>query len=93
MQCADAFAKLRAGHARLRVRYSTPIRERVWFTTRGQLPAALYGFYVERASVLGCGRIESISRQSPDVVWGNHTALETQTRELGPAKELSIWLG
>jgi Fe-S-cluster containining protein len=52
-----------------------------------------YGFYVERREVLGCSLIESVSRQSPDVVWGNHPALEEKVRELGPAAELSVWLG
>jgi len=50
------------------------------------------GFYAERADVLGCNRIESISQQSPDVIWGNHAALEERMRELGSAKELSMWL-
>lgn len=50
-----------------------------------------YGFYVERQWVLGCGRIEAIGQQSPEVVWGNHTALEEDLRELGPVRALSDW--
>jgi Fe-S-cluster containining protein len=52
-----------------------------------------YGFYAERQDVLGCDRIESIGRQSPDVVWGNHAALEERLRVLGPAAEIAHWLG
>jgi Fe-S-cluster containining protein len=51
-----------------------------------------YGFYAERESVLGCRRIESIATQSPDVIWGNHAALEERLRSLGPAAPLSDWL-
>jgi Fe-S-cluster containining protein len=51
-----------------------------------------YGFYVERFGVLGCSRIEAIDRRSPEVVWGNHAALEERLRSLGPAAELSEWL-
>jgi Fe-S-cluster containining protein len=50
-----------------------------------------YGFYVERENVLGCSRIESIAAQTPDVIWGNHTALEERLRSLGPAAELYCW--
>ncbi|HUI78749.1 MAG TPA: YkgJ family cysteine cluster protein [Bryobacteraceae bacterium] len=52
-----------------------------------------YGFYRERHDVLGCSRIESIAQESPDVVWGNHTAVEDRLRALGPADELRVWLG
>ncbi len=52
-----------------------------------------YGFYAEREEVLGCHRIELLSRQSPDVVWGNHAALEDRLVQLGPGAELSTWLG
>jgi Fe-S-cluster containining protein len=52
----------------------------------------VYGFYAERGDVLGCGRIESLARESPDVVWGNHATLEERIGELGAAAELSIWL-
>jgi Fe-S-cluster containining protein len=52
-----------------------------------------YGFYAERQFVLGCSRIESIAEESPDVVWGNHAALEEELRLLGPAAELYEWLG
>jgi len=51
-----------------------------------------YGFYAEREFVLGCSRIESVSRQASDVVWGNHTALEQRMDGLGEAAELSQWL-
>jgi Fe-S-cluster containining protein len=51
-----------------------------------------YGFYAEREFVLGCDRIESVSRQSPDVIWGNHVTLEARIEELGPAAELFIWM-
>ncbi len=51
-----------------------------------------YGFYAEREAVLGCSRIEATGEQSPDIVWGNHAALEERLRLLGPAAELSAWL-
>jgi Fe-S-cluster containining protein len=51
-----------------------------------------YGFYAERSEVLGCHRIESLAKQSPEVIWGNHTAVESDLRKLGTAKELSVWL-
>jgi Fe-S-cluster containining protein len=51
-----------------------------------------YGFSMERGEVLGCGRIEAISRESSGVVWGNHEAVEEQLRRLGPAEELAAWL-
>ena len=51
-----------------------------------------YGFYAERGKVLGCSRIESLSRESPDIIWGNHAALEQEVDLLGPAAELSVWL-
>lgn len=60
------------------------------------LACRAYGFYAEREMVLGCGRIELLSRDEPglirgNVVWGNHTALEERMRELGPSRELSAW--
>jgi len=51
-----------------------------------------YGFYAERGDVLGCHRIEILASESPDVVWGNHTALDERLQALGPARELSGWL-
>uniref|UniRef100_Q01R44 YkgJ family cysteine cluster protein n=1 Tax=Solibacter usitatus (strain Ellin6076) TaxID=234267 RepID=Q01R44_SOLUE len=51
-----------------------------------------YGFYAERREVLGCSRIESVSQESPNVVWGNHAALEARMDQLGPAAELFVWL-
>jgi Fe-S-cluster containining protein len=52
-----------------------------------------YGFYAEREFVLGCSRIEEMSRQRPNVVWGNHAALEEELRALGPDAPLWEWLG
>ena len=52
-----------------------------------------YGFYAEREFVLGCFRIEAIAEETPDVIWGNHSALEQDLRELGPATPLHEWLG
>jgi uncharacterized protein len=51
-----------------------------------------YGFYAERQYVLGCSRIESIAAQSPNVVWGNHAALDERLRALGPSATLADWL-
>ena len=51
-----------------------------------------YGFYAERQYVLGCSRIESIGQESPDVVWGNHSALEENLRLLGADATLAEWL-
>jgi Fe-S-cluster containining protein len=57
-------------------------------------PAACraYGFYVERGLVLGCGRIEAIARERPDVLWGNHAALEDRLRLLGETATLAEWM-
>ncbi len=51
-----------------------------------------YGFYAERGDVLGCGRIEALAEQTPDVIWGNHAALAGRLKELGETRELSKWL-
>lgn len=51
-----------------------------------------YGFYAERRDVLGCSRIESVARESADIVWGNHAALEERLQRLGPSAELCAWL-
>lgn len=51
-----------------------------------------YGFYAQRREVLGCHRIEAIAEQATAVIWGNHTSLENELAELGPAKEFSAWL-
>jgi uncharacterized protein len=51
-----------------------------------------YGFYAERGDVLGCFRIEALSKESTEVVWGNHDAVEADLREIGPARPLSVWL-
>ena len=42
--------------------------------------------------MLGCGRIEEMSRQCPDAVWGNHAAVEDALRSLGPGAPLWEWL-
>jgi uncharacterized protein len=52
-----------------------------------------YGFYAERAFVLGCARIESMSEALPDVIWGNHNALQERLHRLGPASDFAEWLG
>jgi Fe-S-cluster containining protein len=52
-----------------------------------------YGFYAERESVLGCFRIRAIADEFPNVVWGNHAALEGELRTLGEAVELSVHIG
>jgi len=51
-----------------------------------------YGFYAERGDVLGCSRIEALARESTDIVWGNHPALEDRLQRLGPGAELFVWL-
>ena len=51
-----------------------------------------YGFYAERDRVLGCGRIGAIAGTRPDVLWGNHAALEERLGALGEAKEIHEWL-
>ncbi|HVV47965.1 MAG TPA: YkgJ family cysteine cluster protein [Bryobacteraceae bacterium] len=51
-----------------------------------------YGFYAERDKVLGCHRIETLARESQDVIWGNHESLEERLAHLGPARELFEWL-
>jgi uncharacterized protein len=56
------------------------------------LACRAYGFYAERRQVLGCRRIESLTRESLDVVWGNHAVLEQRMQRLGPAAELFVWL-
>jgi Fe-S-cluster containining protein len=51
-----------------------------------------YGFYVERADVLGCSRIEAIADSNAPVVWGNHVALNERLSAMGSASELHVWL-
>ena len=51
-----------------------------------------YGFSAEREGVLGCGRIETLAEQLPDVVWGNQAAIEDRLRLLGPGRSLAEWL-
>jgi uncharacterized protein len=58
-------------------------------------PAACraYGFYADRQHVLGCFRIETLAENTPDVIWGNHGALEARlARELGESAPLPSWL-
>jgi Fe-S-cluster containining protein len=50
-----------------------------------------YGFYAERELVLGCERIKRMGRELPNVVWGNHTALEEELRGLGEQATLAEW--
>jgi Fe-S-cluster containining protein len=50
-----------------------------------------YGFYAERGAVLGCGRIERLADERPDVLWGNHSALEEELRGLGEEATLCEW--
>jgi Fe-S-cluster containining protein len=51
-----------------------------------------YGFYVERESVLGCHRIESIAEEAPGIIWGNGTALQDKLQAFGAPAELHRWL-
>lgn len=51
-----------------------------------------YGFYVERENVLGCHRIAALAATAPDVIWGNHAAVDHQLRDLGVSAKLSTWL-
>ena len=51
-----------------------------------------YGFYADRGKVLGCWRIEGMAEAAPEVIWGNHGALEDKLSELGEARGLSAWL-
>jgi Fe-S-cluster containining protein len=51
-----------------------------------------YAFYAERQFVLGCHRIEAIAAGQPDVIWGNHAAIEQQLDSLGPRATLAEWL-
>ena len=51
-----------------------------------------YGFYVERDRVLGCERIEAVAAEAPDVIWGNHEAVESDLRDLGEVAPLYEWL-
>jgi Fe-S-cluster containining protein len=48
-----------------------------------------YGFYAERGDVLGCGRIETVARETSEIIWGNHAALMTRLEELGNASRFS----
>ena len=46
----------------------------------------------EMSLALGCSRIESIGQELPDIVWGNHAALEEHLRLLGADAMLAEWL-
>jgi Fe-S-cluster containining protein len=50
-----------------------------------------YGFYAERGLVLGCGRIVEMGERLPEMVWGNHAALEREVVGLGEAVGLAEW--
>jgi hypothetical protein len=52
-----------------------------------------YGFYAEREFVLGCFRIRAIADECPDVVWGNHAALNDQLSSFGEAAQLAVHIG
>jgi Fe-S-cluster containining protein len=100
----DALPAVTAEHVRRRIRdsasMSRPVVCPLLDTGSGTclvydarpIACRAYGFYAERREVLGCSRIESLSGQSPDIVWGNHAALEQRMDQLGPAAELSVWL-
>jgi uncharacterized protein len=107
MAIASAIAALPAGIAesvRQRIRESTGMEHPVVCPLLDEgsgaclvyesrpIACRAYGFYAERGGVLGCGRIESISREAPEVVWGNHAVVEGRMEGLGPAAELFVWL-
>lgn len=50
-----------------------------------------YGFYADRDGVLGCARIETIARESGDVIWGNYEALEDRLAGLGTKGEFPVF--
>jgi uncharacterized protein len=51
-----------------------------------------YGFYADRDAVLGCSAIAETASQDPEIVWGNHTALERELAELGPTRSIAEWV-
>lgn len=52
-----------------------------------------YGFYVQRDLGLYCRDIESLvaEGQLPDVVWGNHDAIDHRLGSLGESRPLTDW--
>ncbi len=52
-----------------------------------------YGFYAQRELGLYCGDIEAqvAGGELPDVVWGNHDAIDQQLGALGEARTLTDW--
>ena len=52
-----------------------------------------YGFYVQRDLGLYCRDIESLvaEGQLPDVVWGNHDAIDHRLTSLGESRPLTEW--
>jgi Fe-S-cluster containining protein len=50
-----------------------------------------YGFYAERQFVLGCSRIEALAEGTPDIVWGNQTALDARLSSLGESATFAEW--
>ncbi len=52
-----------------------------------------YGFYVQRDLGLYCRDIESLvaEGQLPDVVWGNHDAIDHRLGSLGESRPLTEW--
>ncbi len=52
-----------------------------------------YGFYVQRDKGLYCHEIESqvAAGSLPDVVWGNHDAINQQLGGLGEIRALTEW--
>ena len=51
-----------------------------------------YGFYADRNQVLGCRRIEALGDDRPEIVWGNHAAIEERLRALGPEAPIYEYL-
>lgn len=52
-----------------------------------------YGFYVQRELGLYCADIEAKVAEGalPDVVWGNHDAIDQRVAELGESRPLTAW--
>jgi Fe-S-cluster containining protein len=64
-------------------------------TVYAQRPVACrtYGFYVQRDKGLYCHDIELrvVEGALPDVVWGNHDAIDQRLRGLGESRALNEW--
>ncbi|WP_412479688.1 YkgJ family cysteine cluster protein [Azonexus sp. IMCC34839] len=52
-----------------------------------------YGFYMQRDLGLFCGDIEKLVAEGklPDVVWGNHDAIDRRLAGLGESRALTEW--